>query len=50
MMGHQLETVHHYPYLVVELSEDLGWEIHIDKVTSFAYMGPIALMHMLSGA
>jgi hypothetical protein len=36
MMGHQLETVHHYPYLVVELSEDLGWEIYIDKVTSKA--------------
>ena len=28
MMGHQLETVHHFPYLGVELSEDLGWEIH----------------------
>ena len=36
MMGHQLETVHHYPYLGVELSEDLGWEIHINKVTSTA--------------
>jgi hypothetical protein len=31
MMGHQLETVHHYPYLGVELSEDLGWEIHINN-------------------
>jgi hypothetical protein len=36
MMGHQLETVHHYPYLGVELSEDLGWEIHINKVPSKA--------------
>ena len=36
MMGHQLETVHYYLYLGVELSEDLGWEIHINKVTSKA--------------
>jgi hypothetical protein len=36
MMGHQLETVHPYPYLGVELSEDLGLEIHINKVTSKA--------------
>jgi hypothetical protein len=28
MMGHQLETIHHFPYLGVELSKDLGWEIH----------------------
>ena len=33
-MGHQLETVHHYPYLEVELSDDMNWDHHISKVTS----------------
>ena len=36
MLGQQLETVHKYPYLGVELSEDLGWEPHINKVISKA--------------
>jgi hypothetical protein len=36
MMGHQLETVHHYPYPGVELSEDMNWDPHISKVTSKA--------------
>ena len=36
MLGQQLETVHQYPYLGVELSEDLGWEPHINKVISKA--------------
>jgi hypothetical protein len=36
MMGHQLETVHYYPYLGVELSEDMNWDPHISKVTSKA--------------
>ena len=36
MMGHQLETVHHYPYLGVEISDKLRWDQHIDKVTSKA--------------
>jgi hypothetical protein len=36
MMGHQLETVHHYPYLGVELSEDMNWDPHISKATSKA--------------
>jgi hypothetical protein len=31
MMGHQLETVHHYPYLGVELSDDMNWDPHISK-------------------
>ena len=31
MKGHILSTVHQYPYLGVELSEDLGWEPHINK-------------------
>ena len=34
--GQQLETVHQYPYLGVELSEDLGWEPNINKVISKA--------------
>ena len=29
-MGHQLETVHHYPYLGVEISDKLRWDQHID--------------------
>ena len=36
MMGHHLEALHHYPYLGVELSDDLGWETHINKITSKA--------------
>ena len=36
MLGQQLETVHQYPYLGVELSEDLEWEPHINKVISIA--------------
>ena len=36
MLGQQLETVHQYPYLGVELSEDLGWEPRINKVISKA--------------
>ena len=36
MMGHQLETVHHYPYLGVEISDKLRWDQHIDNVTSKA--------------
>ena len=36
MMGHILSTVHQYPYLGVELSEDLGWEPHINKAISKA--------------
>jgi hypothetical protein len=36
MMGHQLVTVHHYPYPGVELSEDMNWDPHISKVTSKA--------------
>jgi hypothetical protein len=36
MMGHILSTVHQYPYLGVELSEDLGWETHINKAISKA--------------
>ena len=32
MMGQQLSTVHQYPYLGVELSEDLSWDPHIKKV------------------
>ena len=36
MLGQQLETVHQYPYLGVELSEDLGCEPHINKVISKA--------------
>ena len=36
MLGQQLETVHQYLYLGVELSEDLGWEPHINKVISKA--------------
>jgi hypothetical protein len=36
MMGHILSTVHQYPYLGVELSEDLGWEPHINKTISKA--------------
>jgi hypothetical protein len=36
MMGHQLETVHHYPYLGIELSEDMNWDPHISKATSKA--------------
>ena len=36
MMGHQLEIVHHYPYLAVELSEDMNWDPHISKATSKA--------------
>ena len=36
MLGQQLETVHQYPYLGVELSEDLGWDPHINKVISKA--------------
>ena len=36
MMGHHLEVLHHYPYLGVELSDDLGWETHINKITSKA--------------
>jgi hypothetical protein len=35
----QLETVHQYPYLGVELSEDLAWEPHINKVISKANVG-----------
>jgi hypothetical protein len=35
-MGHQLEIVHHYPYLAVELSEDMNWDPHISKATSKA--------------
>ena len=35
MLGQQLETVHQYPYLGVELSEDLGWEPHINKVLTW---------------
>ena len=35
MLGQQLETVHQYPYLGVELSEDLGWEPHINKVQTW---------------
>ena len=35
-MGHILSTVHQYPYLGVELSEDLGWETHINKAISKA--------------
>jgi hypothetical protein len=37
MLGQQLETVHQYPYLGVELSEDLAWEPHINKVISKAF-------------
>ena len=36
MMGHILSTVHQYPYLGVKLSEDLGWETHINKAISKA--------------
>jgi hypothetical protein len=36
MLGQQLETVHQYPYLGVELSEDLAWEPHINKAISKA--------------
>ena len=36
MMGHQLEKVHHYPYLCVEISDKLRWDQHINKVTSKA--------------
>ena len=36
MMGQNLETVHHYPYLGVELSEDMNWDHHISKITSKA--------------
>jgi hypothetical protein len=36
MMGLILSTVHQYPYLGVELSEDLGWEPHINKTISKA--------------
>ena len=36
LMGHQLEIVHHYPYLAVELSEDMNWDPHISKATSKA--------------
>ena len=36
MLGQQLETVHQYPYLGVELSEDLGWDPRINKVISKA--------------
>lgn len=36
MMGHSLEAVQHYPYLGVELSDNLNWEHHISKVTSKA--------------
>jgi hypothetical protein len=36
MLGQQLETVHQYPYLGVELSEDLRWEPHINRVISKA--------------
>ncbi|CAC5390918.1 unnamed protein product [Mytilus coruscus] len=32
MMGQQQSTVHQYPYLGVELSEDLSWDPHIKKV------------------
>ncbi|XP_071142080.1 uncharacterized protein [Mytilus edulis] len=32
MMGQQISTVHQYPYLGVELSEDLSWDPHIIKV------------------
>jgi hypothetical protein len=35
-MGHILSTVHQYLYLGVELSEDLGWEPHINKAISKA--------------
>ena len=36
MMGQNLETVHHYPYLGVELSEDMNWDHQISKITSKA--------------
>jgi len=36
MMRHILSTVHQYPYLGVELSEDLGWKPHINKAISKA--------------
>ena len=36
LMGHILSTVHQYLYLGVELSEDLGWEPHINKAISKA--------------
>ena len=34
MMGHILSTVLQYPYLGVQLSEDLRWEPHIKKAIS----------------
>lgn len=36
MMGHQLETVEHYPYLGVEISDRMRWDHHISKATSKA--------------
>ncbi|KAK3085403.1 hypothetical protein FSP39_002819 [Pinctada imbricata] len=36
MLGHQLETVQHYPYLGVEISDNLRWDHHISKITSKA--------------
>ena len=34
MMGHTLTTVPQYPYLGVELSEDVSWVPHINKAVS----------------
>jgi hypothetical protein len=36
MMDHQLETVEHYPYLGVEISDRMKWDHHISKATSRA--------------
>lgn len=36
MIGHTLERVEHYPYLGVELGQDMTWSHHINKVTSKA--------------
>jgi hypothetical protein len=36
MMVHQLETVEHYPYLGVEISDRMRWYHHISKATSKA--------------
>ncbi|XP_071151414.1 uncharacterized protein [Mytilus edulis] len=35
-MGHYLETVQYYPYLGLELSEDMNWDHNITKATSKA--------------
>ncbi len=36
MMDHDLETVSHYPYLGVEISEDLNWDHHVNIITTKA--------------